>query len=52
MQLYPGGEDLLTGFLTEAGAEADPVLCYRYASDEEDQQVVRLVDELAAGPSI
>ena len=49
VQLYPGGEDLLTGFLTEAGAEADPVLCYRYASDEEDEQVVRLVDELAAG---
>ena len=34
--------------MAEAGAEADPILCYRYASDEEDEQVVRLVDELAA----
>jgi uroporphyrinogen-III synthase len=49
VQLYPGGEDLLTGFLSEAGAEADPILCYRYTSDEEDEQVVHLVDELAAG---
>jgi uroporphyrinogen-III synthase len=47
--LYPGGEDLLTGFLSEAGAEADPILCYRYASDEEDEQVVHLIDELVAG---
>jgi uroporphyrinogen-III synthase len=49
VQLYPGGEDLLTGFLSEAGAEADPILCYRYASDEEDEQVVDLIDELVAG---
>jgi uroporphyrinogen-III synthase len=49
VQLYPGGEDLLTGFLKEAGAEADPILCYHYASDEEDEQVVHLVDELVAG---
>jgi uroporphyrinogen-III synthase len=49
VQLYPGSEDLLTGFLSAAGAEADPILCYRYASDEEDEQVVHLVDELVAG---
>jgi uroporphyrinogen-III synthase len=49
VQLYPGGEDLLTGFLKEAGAMADPILCYRYASDEEDERVARLVDELAMG---
>jgi uroporphyrinogen-III synthase len=49
VQLYPGGEDLLTGFLSEAGADADPILCYRYASDEEDEQVVHLIDELVAG---
>jgi uroporphyrinogen-III synthase len=49
VQLYPGGEDLLTEFLSGAGAEADPVLCYRYASDEEDEQVVDLIDELAKG---
>jgi uroporphyrinogen-III synthase len=49
VQLYPGGEDLLTGFLDESGAEADPILCYRYASDEEDERVVRLVDEIVTG---
>ena len=49
VQLYPGGEDLLTGFLKEAGAEADPILCYGYASHEEDERVVRLVDEIVSG---
>jgi uroporphyrinogen-III synthase len=49
VQLYPGGEDLLTGFLKGAGAQADPVLCYRYASDEEDAQVACLIDELVTG---
>jgi uroporphyrinogen-III synthase len=49
VQLYPGGEDLLTGILKEAGATADPVLCYRYASDEEDARVACLIDELVTG---
>ena len=49
VQLYPGGEDLLTEFLKGAGAEADPVLCYRYSSDEEDAQVACLIDELVTG---
>jgi len=49
VQLYPGGEDLLTGFLQEAGAKPDPVLCYRYASDEEDERVARLIHELVTG---
>jgi uroporphyrinogen-III synthase len=49
VQLYPGGEHLLTAFLKEARAKADPILCYRYASEEEDERVARLVDELVTG---
>lgn len=49
VQLYPEGEHLLTGFLKEAGAMADPVLCYRYASEEEDEQVARLIEDLITG---
>jgi uroporphyrinogen-III synthase len=49
VQLYPGGEDLLTEFLKEMGAEADPILCYRYASDDEDERVLHLIDELVTG---
>jgi uroporphyrinogen-III synthase len=49
VQLYPGGEHLLTAFLNEAGAKADPILCYRYASQEEDERVARLVDDLVTG---
>jgi uroporphyrinogen-III synthase len=47
--LYPGGEEALSNFLKAAGAQVDPVLSYRYASDEEDEQVVHLIDELVAG---
>ena len=46
VQLYPGGENLLTDFLKDAGARPDPVLCYRYASDEEDERVAHLIDAL------
>jgi uroporphyrinogen-III synthase len=46
VQLYPGGEDMLTAFLKKAGAKADPILCYRYASDEEDERVAHLINEL------
>ncbi|WP_457090465.1 uroporphyrinogen-III synthase, partial [Microvirga sp. P5_D2] len=49
VQLYPGGEDLLTEVLKGAGAKADPILCYRYASDEEDECVSRLIDDLVTG---
>jgi uroporphyrinogen-III synthase len=49
VQLYPGGEDLLTAFLNEAHTKADPVLCYRYASEEEDERVASLVDDLITG---
>jgi uroporphyrinogen-III synthase len=47
--LYPGGEEALPNFLEAAGAKADPVLSYRYASDEEDGQVLDFIRELASG---
>ena len=46
VQLYPGGEDMLMGFLKDAGARPDTILCYRYASDEEDERVAHLIDAL------
>lgn len=49
VQLYPGGEHMLSACLREAGAKADPVLCYRYASEEEDEQVARLIEDLITG---
>lgn len=49
VQLYPGGEHLLDSFLEESGAKADPILCYRYASQEEDERVASLVDDLVTG---
>lgn len=49
VQLYPGGEDLLTEFLKEAGAKSDSILFYHYASDEEDERVAHLIDELVTG---
>jgi uroporphyrinogen-III synthase len=47
--LYPGGEEALPSFLEAAGAQVDPILSYRYASDEEDEQVVSFIRELASG---
>jgi uroporphyrinogen-III synthase len=47
--LYPGGEEALPNFLAASGARVDPILCYRYASDEEDGQVLGLIDDLASG---
>jgi uroporphyrinogen-III synthase len=47
--LYPGGEEALPNFLEAAGARVDPVLSYRYASDEEDGQVLAFIQELASG---
>ncbi|MPR09424.1 uroporphyrinogen-III synthase [Microvirga tunisiensis] len=47
--LYPGGEEALPNFLEAAGAQVDPVLSYRYASDEEDGQVLAFIQELASG---
>jgi uroporphyrinogen-III synthase len=49
VQLYPGGEQVLSDFLDDAGARSDPILCYRYASDEEDGQVLQFIEELASG---
>ncbi|UVF21743.1 uroporphyrinogen-III synthase [Microvirga terrae] len=47
--LYPGGEEALPAFLEAAGAAVDPVLSYRYASDEEDERVLAFIGELASG---
>jgi uroporphyrinogen-III synthase len=49
IQLYPGGEEALSDALEGTGARLDPVLCYRYASDEEDGRVVGFIDDLASG---
>ena len=46
VQLYPGGESLLKDFLKDAGARIDPILCYRYASGEEDERVAHLINGL------
>ena len=47
--LYPGGEEALPNFLEAAGAQVDPVLSYRYASDEEDGRVLTFIRELTFG---
>jgi uroporphyrinogen-III synthase len=47
--LYPGGEEALPNVLEQAGAQVDPVLSYRYASDEEDEQVLSFIQDLASG---
>src|SRR5579875_1632201 len=50
VQLYPGNpNDLLLDFLRGAGAAADPILPYRYASDAETQQVEDAIRAMAAG---
>jgi uroporphyrinogen-III synthase len=50
VQLYPGNpNEPLTGYLAEAGARADPVLPYAYASDEEDERVGAVLRLMAAG---
>jgi uroporphyrinogen-III synthase len=46
--LYPGGEEALPSFLEAAGTQVDPILSYRYASDEEDEQVLDFIRELAS----
>ena len=45
VQLYPGGEQALSEFLQRAGAIEDSILCYRYASDEEDERVLQFIDD-------
>ncbi|MDE2227841.1 MAG: uroporphyrinogen-III synthase [Alphaproteobacteria bacterium] len=50
VQLYPDNLNAaLLDFLAQAGATADPVLPYRYASDIEAAQVVDLIAAMAAG---
>ena len=49
VQLYPGGEQALSEFLQRAGAIEDSILCYRYASDEEDERVLQFIATLVSG---
>lgn len=49
VQLYPGADPKLMAFLDRAGASADPVLCYRYASRAETGQVAEVIAAMAAG---
>jgi uroporphyrinogen-III synthase len=50
VQLYPGNpNDLLIDFLRDGGAEPDPVLPYRYASDAETAHVEAAIRAMAEG---
>jgi uroporphyrinogen-III synthase len=50
IQLYPGNPNVeLFDFLRRGGAIADPVLCYVYGSAAEDQLVIEVIKEMAAG---
>jgi uroporphyrinogen-III synthase len=49
VQLYPSQNDAFLGFLVGAGAAVDPVVPYRYASDQEDVRVVEVLHAMAAG---
>ena len=50
VQLYPDNPNAkLTEFLTGAGAVPDAVLPYVYASAADDEKVVALIDDMAAG---
>jgi uroporphyrinogen-III synthase len=49
VQLYPNHPDDLLDHLRSRGATVDPVLPYRYASDEEDGRVGDLLQAMAAG---
>jgi uroporphyrinogen-III synthase len=49
VQLYPDTNPALLDFLRAAGAQADPVLCYAYASQSDDHLVAQTIDAMAAG---
>jgi uroporphyrinogen-III synthase len=50
VQLYPDGDHrLLLEFLTAAGAHADCVLPYVYASEADDERVIGVIEQMAAG---
>lgn len=49
VQMYPGAPTTLLDYLADRGAEADPVLCYEYVSEEESGRVADLIRTLASG---
>jgi uroporphyrinogen-III synthase len=50
VQLYPGNPNArLMDYLREAGAEADAVVPYAYASDADDRRVDALIDAIEEG---
>ncbi|MFN4090633.1 MAG: uroporphyrinogen-III synthase, partial [Alphaproteobacteria bacterium] len=49
MQVYPDAPGTLLDFLVQAGAQPDPILCYRYALQEEDARVADIIRAMAAG---
>ncbi|WP_371418385.1 uroporphyrinogen-III synthase [Methylocapsa sp. S129] len=50
VQLYPDGDHQpLLGFLSGAGAQADAVLPYVYASEADDERVLGIIAQIAAG---
>lgn len=50
VQLYPGNTNVpLLDFLAQAGASADPVLPYAYASDADVDRVAALINTMANG---
>jgi uroporphyrinogen-III synthase len=49
VQLYPNHNDAILAHLRGAGASVDPVVPYRYASEEEDGRVIEVLHAMAAG---
>jgi hypothetical protein len=50
VQLYPANaNERLLKFLEDAGAKADTVLPYVYASESDDARVMAVIDEMATG---
>jgi uroporphyrinogen-III synthase len=49
VQLYPDQAHRLLDFIASAGAIADPVLPYIYASAADDRRVMELIERIAAG---
>ena len=50
VQLYPDSDHrLLLGFLSRAGARVDAVLPYVYASEADDEKVLSVIEQMAAG---
>ena len=49
LQLYPGAPSTLVDFLKGAGARPDPVLPYAYLPASGGAEILRLIEEMAAG---